>query len=98
MPVYILKRYHAVVGATCRVWHLGREIAVSANSDEEAIRTTKGCLMGQLESIGGVLILSDPEGRRIWEQEFQAQRPPKPTPDETRPAGTEAIDGDQTQE
>ena len=70
MAIYILKRYQPVIGATCQVWHLGREIAVSANSDDEAIQTTKGCLMGDLKNHGGVLILSDPDGKRIWEQEF----------------------------
>jgi len=72
MAIYVLKRYLPVIGATCQVWHLGKEIAVSATSDEGAIKTTKGCLMGQLETDGGVLILTDPNGNRIWEQEFHA--------------------------
>ena len=73
--MYILKRYHSLAEVECEAWHLAREVAVAASSDDEAIRTTKGCLMGQLGSLGGVLILFAPDGTRIWEEEFPALNP-----------------------
>jgi hypothetical protein len=71
MPVYILKRYRKVIPADDSVWHLGREIAFHATSDQKAIARAQKQDGGDLAPHGGLAILFDPRGRRLWESIFE---------------------------
>jgi hypothetical protein len=67
MPIFFLKRYHSMVPAEGRVWHLGREVALEAPDAGTAIALVKKRHLTDLESIGGLAILVDEDGRRIWD-------------------------------
>ena len=67
MPIYILKRYYSVLPADEPVWHLAREAAFHARSDEKAIAFAQKQDCSDFLLHGGLAILFDPRGRRLWE-------------------------------
>ena len=67
MPVYVLKRYHKLIPTSGEVWTLGRETAFEAKDDAEAIATGKFQHATAFRSFGGLTLVIDPDGRRIWE-------------------------------
>ena len=71
MPIYILKRYYNVVPSDGEVWHLGREIAFHAISDQKAIAHAQKQNLSDLSPYCGLTILFDPRGRRLWECLFE---------------------------
>jgi len=71
MPIYILKRYHRVLPDDESVWHLGREAAFHATSDAKAIAFAQKQGRTDLAPHGGLAILLDPRGRRLWETVFE---------------------------
>ena len=70
MPIYILKRYHNVTPADASVWHLKREVAFHAMSDHKAIALAQKLGVADLKPRGGIAILFNPDGRRLWETQF----------------------------
>ena len=70
MPIYILKRYHAVTPAEGQVWHLGREIAFDAANDDSAIALARSAHLADMGTFGGLAILLDRDGKRIWDHVF----------------------------
>ena len=67
MPIYILKRYHRVVPTDSPVWNLGREIAFEAPDDAEAITIAKNQSTADHAPFGGLTIVFDSAGKRLWE-------------------------------
>jgi hypothetical protein len=70
MPIYILKRYHAVTPTPGKLWHLGREIAFEAADDGDAIAQARNNHLTDIDAFGGLAVLHDGDGRRVWQQEF----------------------------
>jgi hypothetical protein len=67
MPIYILKRYHKVIPTEGAVWNLGREIAFEASDDAEAIVIARKQHASDHAPFGGLTILFNAEGKRVWE-------------------------------
>ena len=67
MPIYIMKRYHRVVPTGSPVWNLGREIAFEATDDAEAITIARNQSIADHAPFGGLTIVFDPAGKRLWE-------------------------------
>ena len=67
MPIYIIKRYHNTTPSDGDVWHLARETAFHAASDQKAITRAQKQNVSDLTPYGGLTILFDPRGRRLWE-------------------------------
>ena len=82
MPIYILKRYHRVLPADESVWHLGKEAAFHATTDAKAIAFAQKQDGADFAPHGGLAILFDPRGRRLWETIFE----PTVAAQESRPA------------
>ena len=70
MPIYIIKRYHRVLPGDESVWHLGYEAAFHATSDAKAIAFAQKQDGQEFKQRGGLAILLDPRGRRLWETVF----------------------------
>ena len=67
MPIYILKRYHKVIPTEGGVWNLGREMAFEASDDSEAISIASKQHASDHAPFGGLTIIFNSEGKRIWE-------------------------------
>jgi hypothetical protein len=67
MPIYILKRYHKVIPTGAAIWSLGRELAFEASDAVEAIILAKNQHAADHAPFGGLTIVLDPDGKRIWE-------------------------------
>ena len=70
MPIYILKRFHTVTPTESKLWHLGRELAFEAASDEDAITQARETHLSDMGTFGGLAVLYHWDGKRIWEQHF----------------------------
>lgn len=70
MPIYILKRYHKIIPTQDSIWHLGGEIAFHEISNEKAIARAQKQDGAELAPHGGLAILFDPAGKRLWETLF----------------------------
>ena len=71
MPIYIIKRYYKILPGEDAVWHLGREAAFHATSDAKAIAFAQKQDGEDFAQHGGLAILLDPRGRRLWETVFE---------------------------
>ena len=78
MPIYVLKWYHAVVPTDGRVWHLGREVAFEAVSDQRAVTYAENERPGGSYPYGVLAVLYDEDGRRIWKNDTAPERTSPP--------------------